>query len=173
MATLEPQSYLQRRIDGQLDWLSLASGANKRQFFAWRLLQIVLGTSITILSPFAAKHPWAPLALAIAGGGVACSGAVLALNRNEENWVRYRSLAEGLEREKYLFLTGSPPYGGAEEAFPRFVTSAENLMLEERGSWARLLTGPSTPRGTAAAASTPEVPGSPVWSTDPSAHQRP
>ena len=81
---------------------------------------------------------WAPLAIAFAGGGIAVSGALLALNRSQENWVRYRSLAEGLKREKYLLLTGTPPYDQGDQAFHRFVLAAEDLMAEERGSWSRL-----------------------------------
>lgn len=138
MASLDPDSYLKQRVDEQLQWLSRASRTSKRQFMAWRILEILLGTSITILSPLSGSLPWAPLTIAVAGGGIAVSGALLALNRSQENWVRYRSLAEGLKREKYLFLTASPPYDQGVAAFPRFVQAAEDLMGEERGGWARL-----------------------------------
>jgi len=138
MPSLDPDSYLKQRVDDQLRWLSQASKTNKRQFLAWRILEILLGTSITILSPLSRSLPWAPLTIAVAGGGIAVSGALLALSRSQENWVRYRSLAEGLKREKYLFLTATPPYEKGDDAFPLFVLAAEDLMGEERGGWARL-----------------------------------
>jgi hypothetical protein len=97
MPSLNQDSYLKQRVDDQLQWLSQASKTNKRQFLAWRILEILLGTSITILSPLSRSLPWAPITIAVAGGGIAVSGALLALSRSQENWVRYRSLAEGLK----------------------------------------------------------------------------
>jgi hypothetical protein len=142
---MDQDAYLKQRVDDQLQWLSHASKTNKRHFLAWRVLEILLGTSITILSPISGSLPWAPLTIAVAGGGIAVSGALLALSRNQENWVRYRSLAEGLKREKYLFLTAAPPYEKADDAFPRFVLAAEDLMSEERGGWSRLQVPPPEP----------------------------
>lgn len=137
MAPLDPATYLSERIDTQLDWLSERCRRHKRAFRRWRLLQILLGSGITILSPFAASRSWVPIVLAIAGAGVALSGSLLALHRNHETWLRYRGLAESLKREKYLFLTGSPPYDHPDLAFRRFVVVAEDLMLEERLIWTR------------------------------------
>lgn len=137
MPVLDRDTYVTSRIDDQLSWLSRASRANKRVFVSLRIFEIVLGTSITIFSPYAARLAWGPLAIAVAGGGIALSGGWLALNRNQENWVRYRSLGESLKREKYLFLTGTPPYDIETKAFTAFVTTSEGLMLEERAGWAR------------------------------------
>lgn len=156
MPVLDRETYLNSRVDDQLSWLSRASRANKRVFLSLRIVEIVLGTSITIFSPYAARLPWGPLAIAMAGGGIALSGGWLALNRNQENWVRYRSLGESLKREKFLFLTGTPPYDLEKTAFTRFVAASEALMLEERAGWARQVSqqveaevpvSPSPPRG--------------------------
>jgi hypothetical protein len=137
MPVLDRDTYLTSRVDDQLRWLSHASKVNKRTFLSLRLFEIVLGTSITIISPYAASLPWGPSAIAMAGGGIALSGGWLALNRNQENWVRYRSLSESLKREKYLFLTGAPPYDVEQTSFATFVTTSEALMLDERAGWAR------------------------------------
>lgn len=137
MAGLDRDQYLSTRVEDQLTWLNKASKANKNGFLGLRILEILLGTSITIFSPHAANISWGPLAIALAGGGIALSGSLLALNRNQENWVRYRSLNEELTREKFLFLTGSPPYEDEETAFTSFVTATEALMIAERAGWAR------------------------------------
>ncbi|MDM7953934.1 MAG: DUF4231 domain-containing protein [Cyanobium sp. CZS 25K] len=137
MPALDRDAYLSSRVDDQLSWLSRASKANKRVFLSLQIFEILLGNSITIFSPLAARVSWAPLAIAVAGGGIALSGGWLALSRNQENWVRYRSLSESLKREKDLFLTGSPPYDQGETSFKHFVTATEALMIEERAGWAR------------------------------------
>jgi hypothetical protein len=137
MPLLYRDSYLSSRVDDQLSWLSRASKSNKRVFLTLRIFEIVLGTSITNFSPHAGRVPWGPLAIAMAGGGIALSGGWLALNRNQENWVRYRSLGESLKREKYLFLAGTPPYDVEETVFTNFVVASEALLLDERAGWAR------------------------------------
>jgi hypothetical protein len=144
MPPLDQDEYLTSRVDGQLDWYSRTSKANKRGFLRLRIFEIALGTSITIFSPFAVNfRDWGALAIAVAGGGIAISGSLLALNRNQENWVRNRSLSEALKREKYLFLTRTPPYDDEEKAFTRFVMAAEALMADERAGWARQAAQPA------------------------------
>ena len=77
----------------------------------------------------------------MAGVGVALSGALLALNQHQENWLRYRSLKEALEREKMLYLTGSTEAYDSPESFHHFVRTMEDLMASERTSWSRQTTG--------------------------------
>lgn len=144
MPPLDQDKYLSSRVDKQLEWYSRTSRANKRGFLRLRIFEIALGTSITIFSPFAVNFgDLGALAIAVAGGGIAISGSMLALNRNQENWVRNRSLSEALKREKYLFLTRTAPYDDEEKSFTRFVTAAEALMADERAGWARQAAQPA------------------------------
>lgn len=147
MADLDRESYLSQRVDDQLGWLSQKSRGSKRLFMRLSIFEILLGTAITVFSPYSQKIPWGSFAIAVAGGGIAVSSSLLALTRSQENWVRYRSLAEQLKREKFLFATGTRPYDAkGEDAFHEFVDRVESLMLEERGSWARTFRGePSAP----------------------------
>ena len=135
-------AYLQERLEDQLTWLSKVSRGNKRAFLRLRLLQILLGASITIFSPFAARFVWGSLVVSLAGGGVAVAGSVLALHRPQENWLRYRGLAQALKHEKYLFITGTPPYDVPETAFQRLVSTCEALMAAESNQWIRQMSPP-------------------------------
>ena len=137
MTVLDADAYLQDRLNHQLAWLSKASRANKRTFLHLRILEVLLGTGITIFSPFATRLGWGPLAIALAGGGIAVSGSLLALNRHQENWLRYRGLAEALKREKYLFLTGTPPYDDTSTALARLVTACESMLSAENSYWSQ------------------------------------
>jgi len=150
LLSMDQESYLSQRVDDQLNWLSKASKASKKGFMRLRILEILLGTAITVFSPYAGRFGWGPLAIAMAGGGIALSGSLLALNRNQENWVRYRSLNEALKREKLLFLTrATPAYQDDRQAFASFVIAVESLMSEERSGWARLISQPSAVPGAA------------------------
>jgi len=138
---MDADTYLKERVEGQLAWLETKSQANKNAFMRYRILGIFLGALITILSPYAGREgslkDWIPPALQMAGVGVALSGALLALNRHQENWLRYRGLKEALEKEKMLFLTGSTPAYASADAFHSFVRSVEDLMTTERTNWVR------------------------------------
>lgn len=135
-------SYLDQRVEDQLRWLSRSSRRSKTTFIGLSLVEIFLGTAITLGSPFLGDNQWGRVLVAIAGGGIAVSGSILALTGSHENWIRYRSLAEQLKREKYLFTTETPPYDGEPvESFHKFVHRVESMMLEERGAWARSLQG--------------------------------
>jgi len=142
MPHLDEEAYLRERVNPQLDWSSRASRRNKGGFVRSRLISILLGALITVLSPYAGQtdglRRWIPLTLQLAGAGVAVSGSLLALNRNQENWVRYRSLEEALKREKMLFLTGSTELYSDSDAFSRFVERAEAIMQQEQSSWFQL-----------------------------------
>lgn len=141
MPSMDSETYLSERLEPQLTWLGKASRTNKAAYLRYRLLGIVLGAAITILSPYSDKKiNWngialVPLVLQLCGAGVALSGAMLALNQHHESWLRYRSLKEALEREKWLYITGSSSAYSGGESFRRFVSNAEAMMGEERSVW--------------------------------------
>ncbi|MEB3325115.1 MAG: DUF4231 domain-containing protein [Cyanobacteriota bacterium] len=144
---MDSDTYLTERVDKQLTWLGSKSRASKAAFMRYRLMGILLGALITVLSPYAGRtdsiipKDWISPALQVAGVGVALSGAVLALHRHQENWLRYRSLKEAMEREKMLYLTGSTEAYASPEGFHHFVRTMEDLMASERNSWSRQTTG--------------------------------
>jgi hypothetical protein len=140
---MDAEAYLAERVDQQLQWLDTKIQKSKRGFMRYRIYGILLGALIAVLAPYAKGDqpwsPWVPLALQLAGAGVAISGSLLALNQHQENWLRYRLLKENLEREKLMYLTGSEDSyaAGGLEAFHEFVRRAEAIMAEERKGWAQ------------------------------------
>jgi hypothetical protein len=101
---LDDETHLSSRIDDQPSWLSNTSKPSRCGFMRFSIFMNVLGTSITIFCPYPAQVAWSPLPIALAGGGVARSGSLLALKRNQENCVRYPGLNEVLKRENYLLI---------------------------------------------------------------------
>jgi len=139
MDLINADQYIHERVDDQLTWLGRASQRNKSHYMNGRILEILLGTFITISAPLLGTVDYGPQIIAIAGGGVAITGAISALTKNQENWLRYRSLAENIKREKFLFITGTPPYDGMD-SYPQLVQTVENLMLDERSTWSKQMT---------------------------------
>ena len=155
------ETYCQERLDKQISWYGKASRSNKQAFLRLRLLQILLGTAITIFSPFANRFSWGSLALSMAGGGVAVAGSLMALYRHQENWLRYRGLSQALQHEKYLFLTGTPPYGASDSPFTRLVSTSEGLMAEESSQWIHQMSPPAAAPVTQAEQERPKRPEQP------------
>jgi hypothetical protein len=60
MAVLDADAYVQDRLNQQLTWLSKASRSNKRTILRLRILKVLLGTGITIFSPFVTRWGWGP-----------------------------------------------------------------------------------------------------------------
>ncbi|MFZ0407894.1 MAG: DUF4231 domain-containing protein [Cyanobium sp.] len=136
---MDAETYIADRVDRQLTWLSNSSKKNKQRYLRYRICGILLGSLVTVLAPYAGQNApyshWVPPILQLSGAGIAVVGSLLALNRHQENWLRYRLLKETLEREKLLYLTGSLEAYTGPEAFHVFVRRAEAIMAEERVSW--------------------------------------
>jgi hypothetical protein len=59
----------------------------------------------------------------------------------QERWIDYRTTAEALKKEKFLFVTKTEPYDG-DDAFPILVQRMENLVSKENVTWAQYLMKP-------------------------------
>lgn len=83
-----------------------------------------------------------PLKLVVGSMGVciAVISGLVSLYSFQENWIEYRTTAESLKHEKYLFLTKSPPYG-SEDNFHMFVDRIESLISKENSAWVRNIDG--------------------------------
>jgi hypothetical protein len=140
--------YLQTRVNPQISWLSASSGKYKKGYMRYRVIALALSSLTTILPSYmnykddanpqvSALAGWIPFVVQLASASATLSLALLSLNRSQENWVRYRSSAEALEREKLLFLTRATEIYASDQAFQNFVLQAEAIMQEERSQWTR------------------------------------
>ena len=76
-------------------------------------------------------------ATAIAGSVIALLEAVKHMNQYSTLWVTYRSTAERLKHEKYLFLSAAGPYRDMQES-DRLVQLAERVeehVSTEHANW--------------------------------------
>jgi hypothetical protein len=69
-----------------------------------------------------------------------CAG-ITNLCQFQKRWIEYRTTAESLKEEKFLFATRTEPYNG-DDAFSIFVQRVENLVSKEVGVWAQYLGKP-------------------------------
>lgn len=131
--------YLSKRVDDQIAWYSHKSGWNQRLYKRLRAVEIVCAAAIPLLVGLVSEQaPVLKWLIGLLGVLVAIVTGIVALYRFQENWIQYRTTAESLKHEKFLFLTGTGPYAAAEP-FPLFVQRIEQLISREHSSWAQYM----------------------------------
>ncbi len=152
---MNESEYLEDRLDHQIEWYGRKAGRNQWWYRRLRVLEIAAAASIPFLAGLVtAEEDPAVLAVGILGIVVAVVAGVLGLFQFQENWVKYRSTAETLKHERFLFLTRTTPYGG-EDPFHLLVKRVEGLTSEEHTKWAEMTGGATTEHGAAGTSGLP------------------
>ena len=136
---MSPDEYIKSRLDDQIDWYSRRSQSNQRWFKGLRIIEIVFASTIPFLVSQITTDT--PLLRIIVGGMAVCIAVVsglVSLYKFHENWIEYRTTAETLKHEKYLFLSKASPYDN-ETGFHALVARVESLISKENTNWSRTL----------------------------------
>lgn len=128
--------YLQQRLEDQIKWYSKQSSWNQTWYKSLRMTEITCASLIPFLSGMGEKVPAGAWIIGTLGALIAVSAAAGSLFKFHENWIQYRSTAEQLKHERYLFLTRTKPYDDQEQ-FGELVLRVEGLISKENLSWAQ------------------------------------
>jgi hypothetical protein len=132
---MTPQEYLEQRLQDQIDWYDRKGSSAQRRFRTLRMLEIVLAASVPVFAGLVEPPSLMRIGTGLLGGLIVILAGMLSLNQFEEKWVQYRTTCESLKQEKYLYLTGTPPYD-ASDAFATLVRRVEGLLSTENRGWA-------------------------------------
>jgi len=130
---MDEERYMSERVDHQINWYSKRSARNKKSFLNFQIGAILSAASIPIIAQFL-DFSWVSMTIAVLGGVSAVIASVVSLSQFRERWTDYRTTAETLKHEKFLYLTGAGPYED-ERNFPRFVEAIESLISQENTAW--------------------------------------
>jgi hypothetical protein len=122
------------RLEDQLRWYSKKSRQNQRCFKWLKVIEIVAAALI----PFAAGLMPNPLITGGLGVIVVILESMQGLFQFQQNWTSYRSTAEGLKHEKFLWQARAGPYKDLENPNPDalFAERVEALISTEHAKWA-------------------------------------
>jgi len=96
------------RLDDQIRWYAKRSVRCQRLYKWLKGFQLSLAVLIPILVTVPADGiKWI---VAAAGAGIAILEGIQQMNQYSTLWLAYRSTAEYLKHDKYLFLSGAGPY---------------------------------------------------------------
>lgn len=123
------------RLEDQLCWYDSKSISCQKWYKILKFIQIFLAVLIPLISHL--DPAFAKWCTSIAGSLIAILEGMQHMNQYSTLWVTYRSTAERLKHEKYLFLSAAGPYKGLPEP-ERLIALAERVeehVSTEHANW--------------------------------------
>lgn len=123
------------RLEEQLNWYDRKSHQCQREYKRLKIVQILLAVAVPLLVHLPGN--WATWLTSIAGGLIAVIEAIQHMNQYATLWIAYRSTAENLKHEKYLFLSGAGPYVDLKDTERLILLSerVEEHVSTEHANW--------------------------------------
>ena len=128
------------RLEDQLGWYDRRSGDNQRRYKWLKLLEIAVAASLPVV---AAVHSPVWVTGGLAAVVVVLEGAQH-LFQYQQNWITYRSTAEALKHERYLYLAKAGPYAEGDR-HRQLAERLEGLVSQEHAKWTASQKNPVTP----------------------------
>jgi Protein of unknown function (DUF4231) len=140
---MQAEDYLTQRLQAETDWYDQRAGANKRYYVMYSVGAVVASAAVPV-SIAAALDNWIPAAL---GGAVSVATAMLSILKCQENWQHYRSTAEILKKERYLYELRAGPYADLDEqeTLAQLVERVEGMISVEHRTWHQTQRQPRSP----------------------------
>lgn len=132
VTTIEVEGYLSGRLEEQISYYEKAASRAKQMHVRLQSGIIVL----SVMVPVAVSHPqdwsgWQRFLVVAASLLLPAMTGLTSFRKYGETWISYRTTAELLKNEKYLFLTGSGRYRDNPNAFHDLVEAVEAQLIAE------------------------------------------
>ena len=125
------------RLEDQIKWYDRESARSKRMFKRLKTATLAISVSIPLSAAFATRYPlYTGVITGTMGASIALLEGLQQLNQYHQNWITYRSTAESLKHEKFLFLSTAGPYAAAENPRALLAERIESLVSQEHAKWA-------------------------------------
>ena len=118
------------RLEDQLGWYDRKSADCQKSYKRVKLIQLVVGATVPVV---AGLQITAAVTATLAALVVVAEGAQQ-LYQWQTNWVLYRSTAEVLKHEKYLYLAAAGPYS-TNDRHRVLAERIEGLVSQEHAKW--------------------------------------
>ncbi len=127
------ESPVWQRLNDQLRWYEDKCTHHRRWFQTLKVMQLVIAAAIPVIAAAGAS--------AAVGGALGATIVVLEglqqLFQFQQNWITYRTTAEALKHEQFLYLAEAGPYAAAPRPLALLAERVEGLMAREHASWAQ------------------------------------
>jgi Protein of unknown function (DUF4231) len=128
------------RLEKQIDWYDKKSGESKRRFQRLKTATLAISVSIPVVSGLVLLFPnlggnRASVLTGVCGATIALLEGLQQLNQYHQNWISYRSTAEALKHEKFLYIGKAGPYASAKNPDSLLTETVESLVSQEHAKW--------------------------------------
>lgn len=122
------------RLEDQLAWYDKKSTNAQNWYKRLKRIQLLLAVLIPIISHIPDGYRWI---IAVLGASIAILEAIQHIEQYSTLWVTYRSTAEFLKHEKFLFLSKAGPYRALseEERILLLAERTEERVSTEHANW--------------------------------------
>jgi hypothetical protein len=131
---MDPEVSLPKYILGQSEWYAGKARSNRRIFLWIRGYQIVVASLIPLVSLFGEWSAQRYVSAAL-GASIAIAEGLQQLGQFQQNWHRYRTAREALQREQFLYEMSAGPYATTSDKSRLFVERADSVMGGEASKW--------------------------------------
>jgi hypothetical protein len=125
-----PEDPTWQRLEEAIDWYDRQAAENQRLYKWLKLLELAVAAAVPVVAGIGSPV-WVT-------GGLAAVVVVLEgaqhLFQFQEHWITYRTTAESLKHEHYLYLARAGPYSG-EDHRSKLATRTEALVSQEHAKW--------------------------------------
>jgi uncharacterized protein DUF4231 len=128
------------RLESQIKWYDKQSAHSKRMFRRLKTATLAISVSIPLVAGLVAYYPIigsvkTSVITGIFGATIALIEGLQQLNQYHQNWISYRSTAEALKHEKFLFI-GQAGHYATENREALLAERVESLVSQEHAKWA-------------------------------------
>jgi hypothetical protein len=134
---------VEARVEAQYNWYNDHANAARIWYYVIKLIQLVLAAGVPVA---ASVH--APIALTGSlGAAIVVLEGAQQLFQWHDNWIRYRTTAAGLAKERSLYAARAGDYASAADPSAQLAARVETLSSAETASWAQASQLASSPPG--------------------------
>lgn len=119
------------RLEDQINWYDDSSTKNKNWFISLKIVQLVAAAAVPVMASIQAAV-WVTGGL---GALVVVVEGIQQLGQYQANWINYRSTAEALNHEKFLYLSDAGQYHGVADQQRLLAERTEALISSENAKW--------------------------------------
>ena len=126
------------RLEKQIEWYGGKSSKAKKRFQQMKTATLAISVSIPVISGVLVFVPLGSngnIFIGLLGAVIALLEGVQQLNQYHQNWISYRSTAEALKHEKFLYIGRAGPYATAKNPESLLTETVESLVSQEHAKW--------------------------------------
>lgn len=120
------------RLEDQIGWYDKKSGQSQSAYKRAKVVQLVVAAAVPVSAVLGPPQ----VVTAALGAVVLTLEAIQQLFQWQTTWVQYRSTAEALKHERYLYLACAGPYVG-EDRHRVLAEQIEGLVSQEHAKWSQ------------------------------------